>query len=337
MKWLKELAHSLGSIFRRSHKEQELSEELQFHLERQIEQNLAAGMPPEEARYAALRLFGGVQQVKEECRDMRRINYIENFLQDVRYGLRQLRRSPGFTTVAVLTLALGIGATTAVFSIVHTVLLKPLLYPEPHRIMRLWMSAPEKGVTQLVFSGPNFVDVSDQSRTFLALAAHRGWPYIVTGGSEPLRVYGQRVSASLFKVLGVAPLMGRTFAPSEDIEGKDSVVVVSYRFWRGYFSGAANIIGRSVMVSDAPRTVIGVMPADFQFPSPDTELWVPLAMTPQDRNRNLETFYVVGRLRDDVSLNKDRARWRLLQVGWPTSFPVATRARLSEWCLSMRT
>src|SRR6516165_11236136 len=116
MKWLKELAHSLGSIFRRSHKEQELSEELQFHLERQIEQNLAAGMPPEEARYAALRLFGGVQQVKEECRDMRRVSYIENLIQDLCYGLRMLRKNPGFTALAVSTLAIGIALNTAVFT-----------------------------------------------------------------------------------------------------------------------------------------------------------------------------------------------------------------------------
>ena len=222
-------------------------------------------------------------------------------IQDLRYGLRMLAKNPVSTAVAVLTLALGIGANTAIFSIVYAVLLKPLPYSEPDRIMRLWMSAPEKEVSQLVFSGPNFVDIRDQTKTFLALAAHRGWPFIVTGGSQPLRVYGERVSASLFNVLGVAPLMGRTFAPGEDIEGKDSVVVVSYRFWRGYFGAAPDIIGRSVMVSDAPRTVIGVMPADFQFPSPENDLWVPLAMTAQDRNRNLATFYVVGRLRDGVS------------------------------------
>ena len=143
----------------------------------------------------------------------------------------------------------------------------------------------------------------------------------MTGSSEPLRVFGERVSPSLFKVLGVAPLMGRTLIPEEDIEGKDAVVVVSYKFWRGYLRGAANIVGRSITISDAPRTVVGVMPADFQFPSPDTDLWLPLAMTPQDRNRNLESFYAVGRLRDGVSLQQAGSEMKTIASRLAAQFP----------------
>src|SRR6516165_9315899 len=206
MKWLKELAHSLGSIFRRSHKEQELSEELQFHLERQIEQNLAAGMPPEEARYAALRLFGGVQQVKEECRDMRRVNYVENFLQDVRYGVRQLRRSPGFAVVAVLTLALGVGANTALFSVVNGVLLNPLPFPDPNQLVALHESKPffEQGAIPY----PQFLDWQKQNRTFSAMAVYRSTGLSLTGLSEAERLNAEFVTSDFFPLLGVKPVIG---------------------------------------------------------------------------------------------------------------------------------
>ena len=312
---------------RRKRMMKDLDQDIRDFIERETQDNIDRGMPPEEARYAALRKFGNVTRVKEDTWEVWTFSWLEQLLQDIRYFLRMLRKNRGFTAAAVLTLALGIGANTAIFSIVYAVLLKPLPYSEPDRIMRLWMAAPEKDVSQLVFSGPNFVDVRDQSKTFLALAAHRGWPFIVTGGSQPLRVYGQRVSASLFNVLGVAPLMGRTFAPGEDIEGKDSVVVVSNRFWRMYFGGAPDIIGRRVMVSDAPRTVIGVMPQDFQFPSPENDLWVPLAMTAQDRNRSLETFYVVGRLRDGVSPQQAKSEMAGIASRLAEQFPSSNKGK----------
>jgi putative ABC transport system permease protein len=305
----------------------DLEQDIRDHIEKETQDNIERGMSPEEARYAALRKFGNVTRVKEDTREVWSFGWLEQLWEDVRYALRMLRKNPGFTAVAVMTLALGIGSNTAIFSIVHAVVLRPLPYYKPNRIMRLWMAAPEKAVRQLVFSGPNFVDVRDQSRTFLALAAHRGWPFIVTGGSQPLRVYGQRVSASLFDVLSVAPLMGRAFAPGEDVEGKDSVVIVSYRFWQGYLRGAANIIGRSVVLSDSPRTVIGVMPADFEFPSPETDLWVPLALTPQDRNRNLETFYVVGRLRDDVSRQQAQSEMTGIAGRLADQFPGSNKGK----------
>src|SRR6516165_10094011 len=173
MKWLKELAHSLGSIFRRSHKEQELSEELQFHLERQIEQNLAAGMPPEEARYAALRLFGGVQQIKEECRDMRRVNYIENLIQDTRFGLRMLAKNPGLTALAVFALAVGIAVNTAVFTAFNAAALRPIQATDPGRIVAVYRSAVgEENVG--AFSYPDYLYYREHNRSFEGLFAASG-------------------------------------------------------------------------------------------------------------------------------------------------------------------
>src|SRR5215469_3574860 len=306
---------------RRKRMMEDLDQDIRDFVERETQDNVDRGMPPEEARYAALRKFGNVTRVKEDTRAVWSFGWREQLWQDIRYGGRMVRKNPGFAAAAVITMAVGIGATTAIFSIVYAVLLKPLPYPDPDRIMRLWVTVPEKGVNRLVFSGANYEDVRDQSKTFLALAAHRGWPYIVTGGNEPLRVFGERVSPSLFEVLGVAPLMGRTFTPTEDIQGNDSVVVVSYKFWQGYLGGATDIVGRSITVSDAQLTVIGVMPADFQFPSQETDLWLPLAMTPQDRNRNLESFYVVGRLREGVSLQQAGSEMKTIASRLATQFP----------------
>lgn len=319
MKW--------DSWFKRRRWERRMDAEFRFHLDTQINDYISQGLSRQEAELRARRDFGPVELAKEESRDQRPVKWLDSFLRDVRFACRSLRKRPGFAAAVVVTLALGIGANTAIFSIVRAVLLKPLPYSEPDRIVRLWMAAPQEGVSQLVFSGPNFTDVRDQSGAFRALAAHRGWPFIVTGSGEPVRAFGQRVSASLFEVFGISPLKGRAFTPAEDIEGKDSVAVISYHFWQHHFGGAADIVGRTVIVSDAPRTVIGVMPPDFQFPSPETDLWVPLAMTTGDRNRNLETLYVVGRLRDGVSLQQAQIEAKSIASRLATQFPGSNKGK----------
>jgi len=174
MPWQSELASSLRFLYRRRQEEQQLSDELQFHLQRQIEQNVAAGMLPEEARYAALRLFGGVQQIKEECRDMRRLNFIENLVQDLRYGLRALGKNPGFTAVAILTLALGIGANTAAFSYVNAWMIKPLPYPLANRLM-VFLSHDKKRAGQRKASPPRHPSWISRRRTPPSSGRPYGW------------------------------------------------------------------------------------------------------------------------------------------------------------------
>jgi putative ABC transport system permease protein len=272
MQWLKELAHSLSSIFRRRQKERELSDELQFHLERQIEQNLAAGMSPEEGRYAALRLFGGVQQITEECRDMRRVNYIENFLQDVRYGLRQLRRNPGFTAVAVLTLALGIGANTAIFQLLDAVRLRSLPVTNPRELTlvhladrRGWRGSQETGYPAL--NNPLWEYIRDHQQVFSGVLAWSPTNLGITEGDHERLVRGLWVSGDFFNVLGVRPALGRLFTSADDRPGCGaSGVIVSYAFWQDHLGGDPQTIGRTLAIGRHPVPILGVTHPGFTGP-----------------------------------------------------------------------
>src|SRR5262245_51910606 len=203
----------------------------------------------------------------------------DEMFQDLRYGARMLLKSPGFTSAAVLSLALGIGANTAIFSVVNAVLLRPLPYERPDEIMKLWTTQPEKGALRLPFSAPNFVDLKEQNRVFTDMAVYRGWQFILTGAVEPLRVFGHRVSAGFFPVLGVKPLLGRGFLYEEDKPGNDRVVIISYGLWQSHFAADPGIIGRSLTINDVNRRVVGVMPSDFHFESQENALWVPMAFT----------------------------------------------------------
>src|SRR5215813_11567028 len=295
------------ALVHRKEVEQELDEELRFHLERDIAQNLESGMTAEDARYAALRAFGGVEQAKEDCRDARGVRFIENLFQDVRYGLRLLVKNAAFTVVVVMTLALGIGANTAIFSFVNGILLRPLPYPQADRLVVIDETALKRGINSMSVSYPNFLDWRAQNSFFEDIAAHFGTSrFALSGEGEPIELRGTYVSQGLFEILRVSPELGRTITAEEDRPEQDDVVILGHELWQRHFGGDANIIGRKIMLSNRPRTVVGVMPAGFKFPE-ISELWVPLALTTKTFTRTDHGLNAIARLKDGVSLEQAQA------------------------------
>src|SRR5215813_8956573 len=245
----------------------------------------------------------------------------DEMFQDLHYGARMLLKSPGFSAAAVLSLALGIGANTAIFSIVNAVLLKPLPYDRPDQIMKLWTTQPERGALRLPFAAPNFIDLKEQNHVFAEMAVHRGWPFILTRAGEPLNVFGHRVSAGFFTVLGVKPLLGRGFLYEEDRPGNDRVVIISYGLWQRRLAADPGIIGRSLTINDVSRTVVGVMPPGFRFQSQENALWVPMAFTPADLIRRLGNTFVIARLRLGVTRQQAQTEMNTLAAQLETQYP----------------
>ena len=234
----------ISALFHRSLVENEIEEELQAHIQNRASDLERSGVPRVEAERRARLEFGGYQKFKEECREAQGTHFLEALIQDLRFGLRTLRKSPGFTAVALLTLALGIGANTAIFSFVDAVLLKPLPYPHPERIVSMWEKAPEFDYNPI--STLNFLDWERQNRCFQFLSAIARDTVTLTGSDSPEELNVHRVSASYFRVLGVGTTLGRTFAESEDEVGNDREVVLSNRIWLSRFGGDSNVIGRSI-------------------------------------------------------------------------------------------
>ena len=298
----------LSSLLRRwralTHKQEldtELDEELRFHLERDVEQNIQNGMSPEDARYAAMKTFGGVDQSKEQCREARGVGPLENTLRDVSYSVRVLLKSYAFTIVVVLTLALGIGANTAIFSFANGILLRPLPYPQSDRLAVVDETALKRGVDSAAVSYPNFLDWREQNTVFEDIAVHFGTSrFGLSGAGEPVELRGTRVSQGLFEILRVAPQLGRTFTADEDRPEHDAVVILGYDLWQRNFGGDPNVLGKQIVLSNRSRTVIGVMPRGFRFPE-ISELWVPLALTPQMFTRTDHGLAGIARLKDGVT------------------------------------
>jgi hypothetical protein len=241
MAWLRQLASRIRGLVGRTRLDQELDEELQAHLEMLVEENLRQGMSPETARNAARRSFGGLEQTKEAYRDRRGLPIVDSLARDVRYGLRMLRRHPGFTVVAVLTMALGIGANTAIFSVVNAVLLHSFPYKDPNKLVLL--AEKRREMSLLALSYPDFVDWHSQNHMLESVGAVRRWNPNLTGGGEPVRLQAAMITAEIFPTLGIAPLVGRAFVAEDDRPGAERRVVLSYDFWKHRFGGDASIIG----------------------------------------------------------------------------------------------
>jgi predicted permease len=281
MRWLRALFFRLGGLFRKKRRDQDFAAELENHLHLHIEDNLATGMNREEARRHALIKLGGVEQVKTEYRERQGLPVPEFLLHDSRFALRLLRKNPGFTAIAVLTLALGMGATTTIFSVVNSVLLRPLPYQNHDRLLRVAEShsgAPAAGVTFSSFgvTYATFLDLQREAKTIENASAYRQWAFNVTGGSEPQQVSGALVSGNFFNVLGSNALLGRTIQPEDDQPGGNNrVVVLSYALWQSHFGADEKILGQTLKVNAEPFTVIGVMPDGFDYPE-QSEAWCPL-------------------------------------------------------------
>ena len=292
---------------RRKRMMDDLDQDIRDFIERETKDNIERGMPPEEARYAALRKFGNVTRIKEDTREVWTFVWLEQLLQDVRYGLRQLRRNPGFTVVAALTLALGIGANTAIFSIINAVLLTPLPFPHPDRVVQIWERNPHIGLEQGVVSPSNFLDWQSQSHDFEAMAAYQHEHFSLTGGPLPVGLSGRRVSADFFRVLGMRPILGRDFLPKEDQPGAGHVAIVSYATWQNHLQGDPAIVGKSITLDGESYTVIGVMPPDLPVSDLGSDVWITPGFELKGENRGSHYLFAVGRLKAGVTLAAARS------------------------------
>jgi putative ABC transport system permease protein len=301
---INEIRIRLRALFRRKAVEAEMEEELRAHLEHQTEKYVRSGIPREEAARRARLELGGLEQVKEECRDARGVNFIETTMQDVRYGLRQLRRNPVFTIVAVVTVALGIGATSAIFSVVNAVLLRPLPYRDAGKLVVILHHG------QGPVAPANFLDWRSQNHVFADMGAAEYWTPNLSGVDRPEQIWALRVTSDIFPLLGVEPIFGRTFLPEEGRPGQDREAVLSYSLWQRRFGGESSVIGQSIMLDGEKYTVVGVMPRGFKFApfwATKAELWAPLSLADRAGDRVGSSLRVFARLKPGVTIGQARA------------------------------
>jgi putative ABC transport system permease protein len=306
-RWLIQLRLRFRSLFRSGQVDEDLDQELQYHLERQIDEGLTGGLAPEEARYAALRALGAITQNKEECRDMRAVNWIADLRQDVRYGVRRLRKNPAFTATAVLVLALGIGAITAMFSVAYGILLRPLPYRDAERVAVVYMRFFPRDFAFGTLCIRDYLMWKENNHAFEDPSLFRSLRVDI-GGNEgvPQQVQGASVTAGFFSTLQVSPLIGRTLAPGDDQPANRSLAVLGESVWRRRFAASPAVLGKTILVNGAPSTVIGVMPGVFRFPRRDTEVWTNLPLNPPTRYG--PWFYRgVARLKPGVTMEQAQA------------------------------
>jgi putative ABC transport system permease protein len=321
--WLYTIPLRLRSLFRRRRADLDLDEELHDHVALKTKDYIAKGMAPQEARRAALIELGGFEQTKEECRDMRKINWLQDFIQDVRYGLRMMRKSPGFTAVAILTLALGIGANSAVFSAIDAVLLRPLPFPDGDQLMRISQYNPKvRGGSNPFVAPVRLEDWNRMNSAFQALTGYYTEDDSETSGPIPEKITIGFVAARFLQVWGVAPEFGHDFTPEGEHSTGFSEALISNRYWRQRFGGNPDVLGKNLRIFKSSITVIGVMPASFIYPDPDVDVWlyVPIG-GPYTLSRDDTWYTVIGRLKKGVTLEQARANLATVQAQLGKQFP----------------
>jgi putative ABC transport system permease protein len=301
-----QIRHRLRAVFRRNAVEQELDEELALHLEMEREANIRRGMSPEAARRQAVLTLGGVAQTKEAVRDARGVRPIEDVVRDARFAFRSFGRTPGFTITAVLVLALGIGATTSIFSAVRAVVLRPLSFAEPERLYMLWESNPEMGWERQMASPANYLDWKERVASFADVEAYGSpWQAPITGLERPVALRVRNVTGGLFSMLGVRPMLGRDFTEAETWASAtwragETPLLLSADTWRTVFGGDESVIGTSVTFNGGAARVVGVMPEGFAFPEEGDQLWVPFGWADEARDgawfRRAHSLWPVARL-----------------------------------------
>jgi predicted permease len=321
--------NSARSFLARRREEQALDEELRFHLERQIEQNLAAGMPPDEARYAAMRAFGRSTAVREQTREAWGLRSFDIGRQDLKYGIRMLGKNPSLAAIAILTLALGIGANTALFSVVNGVLLNPLPFPDPGRLVMLHESKPNFETGAIPYL--NFLDWQRDNRTFSSMALAKGHGFSLTGPGDPERLKGQWVTASFFGTLGVKPALGRDFTAADDQLGAAPAVMISASLWKRKFGAAPDAVGRTMILDGRAFTIVGVVPESFDlrvWNSEASDIYAPIRQWghPGLQNRLAALgLHGVGRMKPGVTLQQAKADLQRVAANLAAAYPDANR------------
>ncbi len=314
---LSDLLHRFRAFFHRSAVETEMDEELRYHLEREAEKYRQTGVSEAEANRLAKLALGGPEQVRQQCREARGTKFLEDLLQDVRYGARTLARNPGLTFVIVLSLAIGIGANTAVFSVTNTLLLKPLPYAHADRLATLWLRSPGIGIPQDWPSPGQYHDIKTQNHVFDQTAIAIGYSLTLSGLSKAMKVDGIRASASLWPMLGAKPMLGRIFVPEEDKPGRPETVVLSYGLWKQAFGGDPGLVGRPITLNGRPFLVVGVMPQSFTLTHEvmptvggidKADIFLPLPMSAtEDTDYGSENYNILARLKPGVTMQQAQA------------------------------
>ena len=325
MRTLRAVMVRLAGWFGSTRRERDWTAEFESHLQLHIDDNLRAGMSPEQARREALVKFGGVESVKQSMRDRATFAWFDTTLQDTRYALRSLRRSSGFAVTAILSLALGLGASLSVFTVADNLLVRPLPYQNSSQLVMVWEANTQRGFHRSIVSPGNYLDWKEQNDVFAGIAGLRESRSVLIDGDRAEEFGKQRVTADFFPLLAVQPVRGRLFTTEEDRASisNDTLLLISYRLWQSWFGGNDNVIGRKVLLNSLPRTIIGVLPRGFYFLNREIDLWEPVGLNPAQDYRKTEGYWMtcVARMRPEVTVRQAQAHMTALAARLEKAYP----------------